>query len=141
MNTTSTNESLVEPLDNTRPIAKLISRVKDDIVQQTCLEKGWDGYHGLPLSIETAKFAQLLIEKIFTQQFPRPVIAPGCDDAVQFVWHVDPFDIEISIYNAKEVSAWRLNNHSYQEDEIIFDGTELEKFIAVLKNWLRDITR
>ena len=42
MNTTSTNESLVDPLDNTRPIAKLVSKVKDDIVQQTYLEKGWD---------------------------------------------------------------------------------------------------
>ena len=140
MNTTSMNDSLVEPMDNLRSVAELINKVKADIIQQNRLEKGWDGYHGLPLSIETAKFAQSLVDKLFIQPLPRPVVVAGCDDAVQLVWHVGPDDIEISIYNVKIVNAWRLNNHSNQADEITFDGTELEKFVAVLKNWLRDMT-
>lgn len=67
-----------------RRLTLSISRVKDEIIQLTKLPKGWDGHHGIPLELKTAKFAQTLADKYLTRPLPKPIIIPGCDSSVQF---------------------------------------------------------
>ena len=123
-----------------RRLTGLISRVKEEINQQTLLEYGWDGYHGIPVDISTAKFAQSLVENIYVLPLPKPVIVPGCDGAVQIVWHVSSYDVEISIYSPNEANAWRINNDTGIEEEITLNGTEAGNFYLNIVNWITDLS-
>ena len=117
----------------------LINRVKDEIIQLTKLPQGWDGYHGVPLELKTAEFAQSLADKYLVKPLPKPVIIPGCDSSVQFAWHNCGSDIELSIYSPKECYGWRLYKSS-NEEEISFDGTNGEKFNSRISKWLEELS-
>ncbi len=102
----------------------------------TALNKGWDGYAGLPVSFNCALFAANLIERIFVADVPKPALVPGSDGTVQIEWHRSQFDIEIHVLGPNELIANRYDHRTGCNEEL-----ELENDFSELAKWVVDLQR
>lgn len=63
----------------------------------TKLEPGWDGYRGVPLPARTAEKAKEIFQRLPDYNWQ---VVPGGDGSVQFEYHGEEWDIEVSIIDA-----------------------------------------
>ena len=70
------------------------------------LENGWDGYNGIPISLENAIFALRMLEAVCTPETPAPQIIPGADGDLQIEWHTLQGDLELHVQAPNKVEAW-----------------------------------
>lgn len=112
------------------------SHVEKQLEELIRLEHGWDGYRGLPVSLETANFALRMLESICDDAVPTPNIVPGTNGDVQFEWHTEKGDVELHVRRANSVHAWRKTEQTGP------DGEECEltfNFLPIL-SWLEDLS-
>lgn len=58
---------------------------------------GWDGYKGVPISIQNSLFTIFILEYLYYEGLSLPQLVPGNDGSLQIEWHENGFDIEIDI--------------------------------------------
>lgn len=100
----------------------------------TSLPRGWDGYHGQPVSFTSAQFAANLIERLYVEGVPAPQIVPGSDGTLQIEWHHNQLDIEIDVLGAYDVIATRTDLTTGEDVEI-----ELDSDFSALSDWVNDL--
>ena len=101
------------------------------------LEHGWDGYRGVPVSLEIALFALRLLETVCQPETPETQIVPLGGGEVQLEWHEQNTHIELFVRDLNDVSAWRsLVGKSTPEDQEI----ELTDDFTTVAGWLTDLT-
>src|SRR5215204_7030320 len=72
-----------------------------------CLDAGWDGYRGVPVSFENANFALRMLEASCPSEAPAPAIVPGPAGDLQIEWHTPNGDVELHVQSPYNVHAWR----------------------------------
>jgi hypothetical protein len=98
------------------------------------LRHGWDGYRAQPVSFKSAKFAALMLEKLFLKELSAPSLVPGVDGSLQIEWHKNGYDVELDVLGPNNVHAYRYDSISGEEEEI-----HLENNFFVVSEWLRDM--
>ena len=71
------------------------------------LELGWDGYRGVPVTLENATFALRMLEAVCGPNAAAPQIVPGSSGDLQIEWHSLNGDIELHVSGPNSVHAWR----------------------------------
>ncbi len=100
------------------------------------LERGWDGYQGLPVSFDNAYFALQMLESICGTETHAPQIVPGVAGDLQIEWHTLKGDIELHVKAPNDVDAWILETDGDQagvERSLTTDFTEIAM-------WVQNIT-
>ncbi len=99
------------------------------------LDRGWDGYRGLPVSFENANFALRMLEATCRADAPVPQIVPGANGDLQIEWHAQNTDIELHVRAPNDVHAWRMTPATQPNGEEIF----LTNDFTVVANWVKEI--
>ncbi|WP_310609097.1 hypothetical protein [Limnohabitans sp.] len=99
------------------------------------LERGWDGYDGVPASLMNVYFTIQMLERACWKETPTPQIVPLADGSLQVEWHTLYGDIELLVRGPNNVRAWK----SLANDD---EGIELEitNDVLPISNWIREIT-
>lgn len=100
------------------------------------LERGWDGYKGLPVSFDNAYFALQMLESICGTETHAPQIVPGVAGDLQIEWHTLKGDIELHVKAPNDVDAWILETDGDEagvERSLTTDFTEIAM-------WVQNIT-
>ncbi|MEX0582467.1 MAG: hypothetical protein WD185_02245 [Sneathiella sp.] len=100
----------------------------------TSLKIGWDGYRGKPVSFTCAKFAAVLLERLFVEGVPVPTLVPGSDGTLQIEWHRNQYDVEIDVFGANNVVASRYDHLSDREECF-----ELQSDFSEIAGWIGDL--
>lgn len=99
------------------------------------LERGWDGYHGIPVSFENAEFALQILKTTCGFNASPPQIVPGASGDLQIEWHTERTDIELHVRAPNDVHAWRATTASGpdgEEIELTNDFTDIAKWVGEL---------
>ena len=120
----------------TKPTSDWFVDLQDRFDELTALNKGWDGYAGLPVSFNCALFAANLIERLFVADVPKPSLVPGSDGTIQIEWHRNQFDIEIHVLGPNELIASRYDHRTGNSQKL-----ELENDFSELGDWIVDLQR
>lgn len=100
------------------------------------LERGWDGYKGLPVNFDNAYFALQMLESICGTETHAPQIVPGVAGDLQIEWHTLKGDIELHVKAPNDVDAWILEadgDEAGVERSLTTDFTEIAM-------WVQNIT-
>lgn len=96
------------------------------------LERGWDGYKGLPVSFDNAYFALQMLESICGTETHAPQIVPGVAGDLQIEWHTLKGDIELHVKAPNDVDAWILETNGDAaglERSLTTDFTEIAMWV------------
>ena len=129
--TTSTRVMVFEPSHVWRePVMMQLKELVQD------LKQGWDGYIGLPVSLENATFALRMLEAVCGTKASTPQVVPGSSGDLQIEWHTLKGDIELHVISPNRVRAWR---QWVGGDE---DGESLDLTIdfGTVATWVREMT-
>lgn len=121
------NYRIVIPYNNSSWLQALGPRFE----HLTHLERGWDGYEGLPVKFSCAKFAADLLERICDPAVPAPSLVPGSDGSVQAEWHLGRVDLEIDVLAPQEVVATLYDPEIGEPQRI-----ELQNDFGPLTTWI-----
>jgi hypothetical protein len=109
--------------------------VNDRLEQLICLEEGWDGYAGIPVSFVNAKFSFHMLESICRPDTPAPQIVPGPSGDLQIEWHASAGDIELWVRGPNDVHAWRGISETQECEEL-----NLTTDFSAVADWVKQIT-
>ncbi len=104
--------------------------VRSRLAELVRLPVGWDGYTGVPVKAENARFAMDLLSVTCPDAMPAPEIVPGPGGDLQVEWHNETVDIELHVRGPNDVSAWRAREGKEEELRLTDD-------FAVVSLWLR----
>ncbi len=136
---TGANVSSIPSLSARRvqePVHQWHSVVMDRLNALVKLERGWDGYKGIPVSFENANFALNLLHAACSIDTPSPQIVPGSNGDLQIEWHTEEGDIELHIQAPYKVEAWRSSESTGIDGEEI----SLTNNFAVVAKWIAEIS-
>lgn len=122
---TPVRKGLSEGLDQWRePVMK---RLKELVT----LQRGWDGYNGLPVSAENAFFALSIVEAVSGANTPPPTLVPGSAGDLQIEWHMASGDVELHILSPNNVDAWFAVAGSDDEEmaRLTYDFTDVVAWV------------
>lgn len=112
------------------------STVVADLEELVRLPVGWDGYHGLPVSLLNANFALRMLDVICGSGAQTPQIVPGLEGDLQIEWHTLKGDVELHVLGPNRVHGWcQILDTVAREDEL-----ELENDFSEVGAWVREIT-
>ena len=128
------------PAFNARRVQEPIHQWHDAVVQRlntlVKLERGWDGYNGVPVSFENAHFAMNMLFSACLLDTPAPQIVPGSNGDLQVEWHTEKGDIELHVQAPYKVEAWRSSETTGIDGEEI----SLTSNFAVVAKWIAEIS-
>jgi hypothetical protein len=70
------------------------------------LPDGWDSYGGRALKLETGIFALKILNDIMGVQTPIPHLIPITTGGIQFEWHENDFDLEVTVSAPYDCELW-----------------------------------
>lgn len=111
-----------------------VRELKTRFDELTCLERGWDGYNGVPVSFTCAEFAAAILERLCLPNVPAPSLVPGSDGTIQIEWHRNQYDVEIHVLGANNVVA-----HRYDYRTELGDTLELQSDFTEIVSWINDL--
>lgn len=100
------------------------------------LDLGWDGYKGVPVTLENATFALRMLEAVCGPDAAPPQIVPGPAGDLQIEWHSLHGDIELHVRAPNCVHAWR---QLVDRDEN-GDTLDLTNNFSAVAAWVRETT-
>jgi hypothetical protein len=100
------------------------------------LPVGWDGYSGVPVSLENAMFAWRMLEAVLGVAAAPPQVVPGSSGDLQIEWHTLSGDVELHVQGPNRVHAWRRMADAAGDGEDL----NLTNDFATVAIWLKDIT-
>lgn len=126
------------------PVRKLLTEsveewresVQERLQELIRLDRGWDGYEGLPVSFVNAVFALRMLESVCRAETHSPEIVPGVSGDLQVEWHTFKGDIELHVRAPNDVHAWR----SKSDDDADGEELELTNDFSVIATWVRELT-
>lgn len=101
----------------------------------TSLPRGWDGYHGKPVSFQCAHFVANMLETLYQPNVPLPSLVPGSDGSLQVEWHRNMFDVELDVLDAQNIVATRVNCETDAEEVL-----EIENDFSAIVGWITDLS-
>ena len=121
-------EFVTPPLGN---LQKAFVLAVHQMIELLELPPGWNSYNAKPIRKENVAFATTLLAGLMREDTPVPNIVPTAGGGVQFEWHVNGIDLEISIDAP--------NRFHFVAEEIgregsLVEGTESE--LPVLSEWI-----
>jgi hypothetical protein len=99
------------------------------------LESGWDGYQGLPVSLENAVFTLRMLDAACGGNVRAPQIVPGATGDLQIEWHTLKGDIELHVEAPNNVHAWRATGN----DGVVEQELELTNDFSIVAKWIEDL--
>lgn len=111
-------------------VASLDKRFND----LTSLPIGWDGYKGVPVLYTVAKFASLILSRLYVTGLPAPSLVPGSDGTLQIEWHINQYDVELDILNVNSIFASRYDCLSGAEESF-----SLSNDVTIPSRWMHDL--
>ena len=100
------------------PNSKWVTDLTPRFAELIGLQRGWDGYDGLPVSFACAQFAANLLERLYLPKVPSPHLVPGSDGTLQIEWHRNQYDIEIEVLAPFQVLATRYSHETDETEEL-----------------------
>lgn len=100
------------------------------------LEFGWDGYRGVPVTLENATFALRMLEAVCGPNAEAPQIVPGASGDLQIEWHSLKGDIELHVRGPNSVHAWRHLVGKVEDG----DNLELTNDFSAVAAWVKEQT-
>lgn len=97
------------------------------------LDRGWDGYKGIPVRFDVAKFAFNLLNNICTPLTPKPDIVPLPSGGLQIEWHEEKIEIELAVRGPNNVEAWIIDEEHPEGDEMHFTNVFYKLLPAIQK--------
>ena len=79
------------------PVASLSERAGTKLDELTTLDRGWDGYDGIPVQHHTVRRAQEFLEAIEEHTQVMPDIVPLSNGGLQLEWFVGAYEVEVEI--------------------------------------------
>lgn len=108
------------------------------MLRQLCallvLPRGWDGYQGMPVTVDHVLCALHLLETCCGADDPAPQVVPGARGDLQLEWHGPRGDIELHLVAPAQVKAWYQNVTHGEEIELM-----LTTDFAVVAAWLAQL--
>jgi len=90
----------------TKPAApEWLAEAKRKITQYTSLSHGWDGYRGIAVDKTTADYAVQVMSNVVTTATPRASVLPLSGGGLQFEWHREGKDLEITFYSPLNIGV------------------------------------
>ena len=99
------------------------------------LERGWDGYQGMPVSFANANFALQMLFVTCGPNAPTPQIVPGSDGDLQIEWHTIQGDVELHVCGPYDVNAWRKTEETGPDGEEV----DLTNDFIVVARWIENL--
>ena len=118
--------------DTAQPWSEKVQTRLQELIR---LQRGWDGYHGVPVSFENAVFTMRVLEAICGSEFPAPQIVPGAQGDLQIEWHTLKGDLELHIKRPNDVHAWRSLISLPDQDEEL----DLTNDFLTIAQWVKDV--
>jgi len=110
--------------------------VKKRLEELIQLKHGWDGYQGIPVSLENVLFAFNMLEKICKWNTEAPQIVPGYSGDLQVEWHTLNGDLELHVEGPNKVNAWFWNIQDESDGEELLLKNDFSK----VAEWVKAIT-
>ena len=107
----------------------------DRITALMALPVGWDGYDGVPVSVENAAFAMGLLGSYHPHENPPVFILAGVCGDIQLEWHGESGDIELHVVAPHVVEAWHRDERLGWEGETVLLTTDF----TVVAQWLTQL--
>lgn len=97
----------LEPLNSLAYYANYVctNKIITKLEELVRLERGWNGYSAIPVSMSNAIYALRIIEEICLESY-LPEIVPGFDGDIQLEWHVNASIAELHIISPNNVYFW-----------------------------------
>jgi Protein of unknown function (DUF3606) len=83
------------------------------------LPDNWDSYGGRALRPETGMFALSILNKVMDSQTPVPHAVPLGAGGVQFEWHENDLDLELTIAGPNDFELWYKDHRTGASDNIM----------------------
>ncbi len=100
------------------------------------LDNGWDGYKGLPVSLENAAFALRMLDALCGPETESPQIVPGTSGDLHIEWHTLSGDLELWVRGPNNVHAWRCLVDGDEDGEEV----ELTNDFLPIATWISEVT-
>lgn len=113
-----------------------VKQLRSKLDKYTSFPRNWNGCDGLPVSQAVADFSVQLLNQLYRADIPCPSIVPGEDGSMQIEWHCGDYDVELDVLAANKVDAWRENEATGREDEILVTND-----FTVIIGWMDDLAR
>ena len=92
----------------------------------TTLPRGWDGYHGVPVTRANVQMAAHFLDRFLDSSSAAPWLVPLSGGGLQLEWHQGGLDIEVA-YPADDVPEMYVRDlASGEEWEIDPESTDLD---------------
>lgn len=98
------------------------------------LPVGWDGYQGQPVDFHCARFTEQVLEQLSRSDLPAPSLVPLSNGTLQFEWHINNFDVEVEVHGPLEMSCFRYDLDTGEEEEMLVKADLLP-----LRKWIDDL--
>ncbi|MEC7299156.1 MAG: hypothetical protein VXW43_10805 [Pseudomonadota bacterium] len=130
-----TSEAFVlERLIARNPSSDWVSELETRFRDFNNLAAGWDGYGGQPIDFHCARFTEQVLEQLSRSDLPAPSLVPLSNGTLQFEWHLNDFDLEVEVHGPLEMSCYRNDLLSGEEEERLLRADLLH-----LRKWLNDM--
>jgi hypothetical protein len=100
------------------------------------LPRGWDSYGGQPLKLETGMFALKILNDIMGVRTPIPHSVPISTGGIQFEWHENDFDLELTVSGPFDCDLW-YHDHRTNESGSLHLLADLSPLIAQIARLTR----
>jgi hypothetical protein len=82
------------------------------------LPDSWDSYGGQALKLDTGMFALKILNDVMGTQTPIPHLVPIASGGIQFEWHENDFDLELTVSAPYEYELWYQDHRSGASESI-----------------------
>jgi hypothetical protein len=110
------------------------TQLRERLNELTSLQVGWDGYRGVPVRFDCARFALTILNALYNKRVPAPNLVPGIDGTMQIEWHCRGFDVELDVIDVGQVEAYRMDIENNKEEEL-----NLEVDFTKISNWIEEM--
>lgn len=86
-----------------------LGSVGEELEQLKDLPLGWDGAKARPISDETIAFAYEVYASVVRPGDALPDVVPTVKGGVQFEWHTQRFDVEISVLRRAKIEIYTVD--------------------------------
>ncbi|MBP6010786.1 MAG: hypothetical protein KBA31_01050 [Alphaproteobacteria bacterium] len=93
------------------------------------LERGWDGYGGLPVKREVLQFALRILAAVMDDTAVSPQIVPISDGSLQLEWHKRDVHLEVHVLAPYRVQVVYERNAQEDEFDVVGNFARIQQLV------------